>query len=361
MVWNVIIDKRTADFKWFKELSYSVNLFANRHKISVNTLKSVKECNKLSSGSLLILLGNNPEWFNEIEENLVSKDVTVVSMIGYISFKEQKTININYDMPSVISKAVEYFAQKGRNKPACFGIMEGDCSDSVKAECFAELKNVSDIYYITDSIENTFNKFYKHINKYDSVLCSNDIVALYLLKKFKEFNIKVPEQIEIIGIGNLWISSHTNPSITTFECDAENMSEVLWRILGKKTDTEILKRVNISLESTLIKRESTNDKFSDVNAEKYDKFYPSLRTEDGIDETICRIRDLDLSFSSFSKIEVDIIDGLSKLETYERIALNNSITVDTVKYHIKKIYHLLGIHTREELIGLISEYCLVLK
>ena len=139
------------------------------------------------------------------------------------------------------------------------------------------------------------------------------------------------------------------------------MSEVLWRILGKKHDNEILKRVNISLESTLIKRKSTNDDFSDINSKKYDKFYPSSRTEDGIDETICRIRDLDLSFSSFSKIEIDIIDGLSKFETYEKIASNNSITVDTVKYHIKKIYHLLGIHTRKELIKLITEYSIVLK
>lgn len=361
MLWNVIMDSKTADFKWFKNLYNSVCEFSKRHKITLHMLKTPEECSVLSDGSIIILLGNNHEWLNMIEKNLRFKNVTVVLMIGYGNFSNNRTISIRYDMNSAIKRSIALLREKGRTKPACFGIQSKDSADLIKADAFSKEFGCKDIYYDNYGMEKCFDDFLNNIEQYDSVICSNDIMALYLLKKCKEHSISIPERLLIVSIGNLWVSSHTSPSITTFDGDMNNMVEVLWKLLEVKEDNELYSNVDVLLEAKIILRESTGDSDVNTNVKKSDRYSPILNFDSDLDREICRIRDLDMVFSSLSSVEIDILSGLVENKSYSEIAAKNFISTDTVKYHIKKIYSRLSIHNRKELADIVAEYSIILK
>lgn len=77
--------------------------------------------------------------------------------------------------------------QKSREKTACFAIQTNDSADLIKAAAFTELLGPDDIYYDTLGMENCFSAFLSNIERYDSVLCSNDIMALFLQNKCKNY------------------------------------------------------------------------------------------------------------------------------------------------------------------------------
>lgn len=361
MIWNVIIDSKTADFKWFKNLYNCICDFAKRHKISLHILKNLEECHSLPNGSIIILLGNNHEWLEAVEKTVCFKNITVVLMIGYGNFTNNKTISIRYDMNLTMKRSISLLKEKGRLKPACFGIQLKDSADLIKAEAFATQFGRNDIYYDENGMEKCFEDFLGNINRYDSVICSNDIMALFLQKKCKENNILIPEQLHILSIGNLWISSHTTPSISTFEGDMKTMVEVLWRILGEKGSNDFYSKVDVLLEPKLIRRESTGDSPENTKAKKNDRYSPILNFDQDLDSQVMRIRDLDSVFSSFSQIETDILSELINNKSYNEIANQYFISTDTVKYHIKKVYSRLEIHNRKELAAIVNEYNIILK
>ena len=356
MVWNVITDYKTIGFKWFENLYNCICEFAKCHKLSLNLLETPEECSSLSDDSILILLGNNHEWLDKIEKNICFKNITVVLMLGDRNFSNNNTINIRYDLSSAMKQSIALLSEKNRTRPACFGITCNDSSDLIKADAFAMQFGYNNIYYYKNGIENCFDDFLSNIECYDSVICSNDIMALFLQKKCIDHGILIPERLHIISMGNLWISAHTNPSISTFDNENNKLVSVLWRLLNGGKNTILYSKVDIYLNPEIIRRESTGDIPIITQMQKSDRYSPVVNFGDDLEYQISQIHNLNLSFSSFSELEINILRELIKNKTYGEIAAEFFISTDTVKYHIKKIYSRLKIHTRKELLNVIAEY-----
>lgn len=102
----------------------------------------------------------------------------------------------------------------------------------------------------------------KHKNKPDAVYVAGDYAALGALEFLKEQNIKVPEEIAIVGFGNEPFTSLVSPSITTIE---QHSTEI-----GKLTAEAFLRRIKesdtlpilnkIILDAELIIRDSSKKK-----------------------------------------------------------------------------------------------------
>ena len=62
----------------------------------------------------------------------------------------------------------------------------------------------------------------------DAVACSNDIVALGLLFEAERRGLSVPDQISVIGFGDLEFCGSCNPSLTTIRPSGD--------IIGREVD-----------------------------------------------------------------------------------------------------------------------------
>jgi LacI family transcriptional regulator len=95
----------------------------------------------------------------------------------------------------------------------------------------------------------------------EAIFCTTDLVAVGVLSYFNENNIKVPEQIALMGFSNWFMSQVLTPKLSTIDQPSHEM--------GKESFNLLLEQMNcqrkgtpftpktIELETTVIVREST--------------------------------------------------------------------------------------------------------
>lgn len=89
----------------------------------------------------------------------------------------------------------------------------------------------------------------------DSIFCGNDLIAIGSIRALKEKNIKVPDEVKVIGFDDISISQYMDPPLTTIKQPIYEMGEEAVRMLVsiiEKKDTEMAK----VLKTKLIERGS---------------------------------------------------------------------------------------------------------
>lgn len=106
------------------------------------------------------------------------------------------------------------------------------------------------LIYLGDfSIENGYHSSMELIktNDLDGVFCGNDYIAIGVINALRENNIRIPEEVKVVGFDDISILRYMKPSITTIRQPIYEMGKeavnILNSILEKKdaTMTKILK------------------------------------------------------------------------------------------------------------------------
>ncbi len=88
-----------------------------------------------------------------------------------------------------------------------------------------------------------------------AIFAANDIMAIGAMNALKELNIKIPEEVTIIGHDDIQISRYMSPALTTMRCDFkeiahESVKALIGLIEGKDIDR------NVELTTEFVERES---------------------------------------------------------------------------------------------------------
>ncbi|MCD7950213.1 MAG: LacI family DNA-binding transcriptional regulator [Erysipelotrichaceae bacterium] len=98
-----------------------------------------------------------------------------------------------------------------------------------------------------------------------AIFCASDPIAFGALRALNEHNIRIPEDISIVGFDDIKQASFTTPPMTTVYAPAKQMGEyganIVYHLLSQYDSSPAL---NITIPCTLIERESTK---------KYEKEY----------------------------------------------------------------------------------------
>ncbi len=86
---------------------------------------------------------------------------------------------------------------------------------------------------------------------------SSDLMAIGALRALHESDIKVPEDVEIIGVDDVPTASYVNPSLTTIKVYTEFMGESAVDTLLNRLDSDRLLPRKIIVPSKFIQRESS--------------------------------------------------------------------------------------------------------
>ena len=92
-----------------------------------------------------------------------------------------------------------------------------------------------------------------------AIFAVNDPVAVGAIKRLKEFNVKIPEQIGIAGFSNNPITEMISPAITTVDQHSFEMGKKAAEVLINEIDGISISGddLDIKLDTELIIREST--------------------------------------------------------------------------------------------------------
>ncbi len=118
-----------------------------------------------------------------------------------------------------------------------------------------EVQNTKMIYHTLDYYE-YIRQALKKTPDVDGIFASSDLIAAQTIQVCSEMNIKIPDQIKLVGFDDVNIAKLTTPTITTIRQPIDEMAEwaviYIEKILRQETVPE-----RIRLPVTLVKRDST--------------------------------------------------------------------------------------------------------
>ncbi|HEY5712000.1 MAG TPA: LacI family DNA-binding transcriptional regulator [Allosphingosinicella sp.] len=101
-----------------------------------------------------------------------------------------------------------------------------------------------------------FRKVAKMSPRPDLVICSSDWLAQGLLVEAASAGLKVPDELAVIGFGNLAMASEMRPTITTIEIDGGRIGREAVEVLRRRSRGEEIQSRHIDVGFRLIARDS---------------------------------------------------------------------------------------------------------
>lgn len=202
----------------------------------------------------------------------VREDVLELCGRGYpicISGIHPGTDNLSYVASNMVDGAfmsVEYLIKQGHTDIA---FLAGASSVNISERLTGYKKalsiygiDVKDEYIIAsevdfDSIRVTLKTFIRQHPKVTAIFCMYDYIALAAIKAMKDLNLRVPEDISIVGYDNINIAEFYPVGLTTVDTSNRQIGEMSGRILINMIEKENYTVQGIQLTPKLIVREST--------------------------------------------------------------------------------------------------------
>ncbi len=359
----ILVMEKLMAFEWGRSTLMYIQKHAKKMNVHVDIIPDAQSAAHLSPNSPLIVYGNDVDWLNKVLRELEPLQLRIILLDFTNNDSYSNISHIVINQAPLIQNSLELLKKQGRTKTAFWGVQKNDMTDATKASHFAKQLSPDDVYQINDDIQSCFELLKEKIHNYDSVICANDHIAVYLLSQCKKLSIAVPEDLHIIGNGNTWIASHIAPSLTTSSDNREALAAMVIRFCMNLYSCPSIKTMDTFINVGLIERESTGNMYLETDENDDSQFpYPARSIWNvplnELSQELLRINALNEVLSSRTSTELQILNLLTLDKSYQDIAEEVFLSVDTVRYYVKKLYALLGINSRKELIELTNEYSL---
>jgi LacI family transcriptional regulator len=90
-------------------------------------------------------------------------------------------------------------------------------------------------------------------------VCVNDMVALGFIQELNKGNIRVPEDVSVIGFDDIPFASMFSPSLTTVRCAALDVGMVAGRILLDRIEGRAVYESSLKIEPKIIERDTVKE------------------------------------------------------------------------------------------------------
>ncbi len=222
---------------------------------------------------ILISLANGTGNFDHIK-NVISQDIPLV-MFDKIA-KVVNCSKVIIDDRKAAYMATQYLINIGCKKIAHFRgpLLPQNSIDRFlgykQALLDNNIKYDSSLVYINECSDKSFEEGKKNAKQLlkdhkdvDGIFINTDLVAIGAMTLFLEKGIKIPEQINIVGFSNWFMSSVISPSLTTVDQPGFKMGKKAFKILYKemmaKKKNKNFDYKQVVLDTELVIRDSTNN------------------------------------------------------------------------------------------------------
>lgn len=228
--------------------------------------KKVKETfyNKTISGGIFIGEKNGESEIKDI----ISSGHRVALLDQSVKLDEEvysKCIIVNADNYSGAYKATNYLIELGHSKIAHIigisehlsGIERLDAYKKALTDAGIPIKNnliVKGDFTISGGYNATKKLLQKEMPT--AIFCGNDNMAIGALKAIKEANLRVPEDISIIGFDDIEVARYITPSLTTVKMNLLEMASIATNTLITSIENDSNFSANYTLPIDLVQRNS---------------------------------------------------------------------------------------------------------
>jgi LacI family transcriptional regulator len=207
-----------------------------------------------------ILIAPNQKKYDDLFE-LKKLGVPFVIMGRHIKEFEELGIPMVYsDEISGGYRATKHLIERGCKRIAFIGAQPYNTASKERCEGYKKALKEAGLEINTKLIKTggiEIEGGYKSVKElvengiqFDGIFAYNDLMAFGVLKALKELNLKVPEDVKVVGYDDIPYSSIITPSLTTMRIKKQEMGKEAFEILFDH-------KRKIVLETELVERESS--------------------------------------------------------------------------------------------------------
>lgn len=218
---------------------------------------------KQAEGIILVSEIDNQEVVNQIEDF----KLPFVYLNKYYNIDKSPTVSIdNYEATEVMMNYLSghkhtnilYLTQEKDKDITIEAIKIKAYEETMKSWGYEPItlnidgRSIEDGYSAGPAVKNVIDE-----NHITAVFCCQDEIAIGLINYFYDNNIKVPEDISVVGYGDISLASIYRPTLTTIREPYYDLGAVAIRSLLKKLKGETTVEQTIRLPIQLLERESS--------------------------------------------------------------------------------------------------------
>ena len=248
---NAVTDSAT-------QLGYTVILLPHKNKTDNTLLMS-----SISQGNL-----DGVIIFQDIDLSLYAtlqkQGIPVVSIDSHILDRPYTKVYVDYVHAAYT--AVKYLIDQGHTDIAYLGIERLpefyiSCLNGYK-QAMSDAKLPLQPGWVNNTINTEIGSgdamevILKSSPRPSAVFCANDLTAVGAIRRSMQMGFRVPEDVSIISIDDIFISEFYNPALTTIHLDIAEMGRMAMELLNALLASEHVENLNSMRSDNLIIRES---------------------------------------------------------------------------------------------------------
>lgn len=216
-------------------------------------------------------LEKTEEYQELLAANEFGKAVPVVAL--ETPFTDERLGVITLNEVEFTSKAIEHLIELGRRDIAILAgpkdiPMYKNNIEGVKLafeKCGIEFKTENIMYgdYFAESGYKAVKDALDSGRKFTALFSANDQMAIGAIKAIKEGGMRVPEDIAVIGVDGIYVTTLIEPALTTVELPRYELGYRAGSMLVEMLKSPEQKGQHITLDGKLIVRKSTNPGFKE--------------------------------------------------------------------------------------------------
>ncbi|GAA0080101.1 LacI family transcriptional regulator [Clostridium sporogenes] len=205
---------------------------------------------------------------NSLEKNILEliKSLQLPVVLVETKDSEEKLPSVTIDNLKASLDATEYLINKGNNNIAYIGLHEDMANAAalryegyklaLRKNNIKENKNL--VYLGGMKVRDGYEGINKIIEKekVDAIFCADDEIAMGAINALRDKNIKVPDNIDVMGFNNIYSSNVFYPKLTTVGQPMYDMGSVGMRMLIKIINKEELEKDDYVLQHKIVERDS---------------------------------------------------------------------------------------------------------
>lgn len=342
-----VTEDKYKESTWCKRTLDGLLRRAKQSKI--NVIISNTDC-PAESGDSVVIIGTTPAWIYTTIKNLSESTKAAVILISNRPY-QLPVNNVCTDIYSATGDVMTYLSDCGKSNIALYGVNPSSTSDNLKLLRFGS----NDVYYNTNGLNECWSEFRLNLDKYDAVICTNDYAAVSLTDNLKKENPSESDRLFIVSFANTHLGKLNTPSITSVALNYDEYGKAAVELYNLLRKNPYLQNVNINIKSSIIVRESTHNiplKSGSIGTVRCDSssfdFYS--------DSEVKKLLKAELIFENCSESDLTVLKLMADGKSYEQTAEAVFMTVNGIKYRIKRLCGICGFSGRKELLEFVKKH-----
>ncbi len=335
---------------------------ASRRRIRTKVFTSISEARaaveKCGEEASVILLYDNMSWLYEAINGLLDTNVHFILSANHIVQPLPVTYSlVGTDADGSMKNTVDYLRMCKKERIALVGVNRNSCNDTGREKMFCKYVNDGhdSIFYINESMLDSFDEFISVHEQFDAVICTNDLVAICLIEYLKSHKIES---------NKLFVISHTDTvmarlygeGITSVTTNFYDCGRLLVETYFNRIKYGLVASENL-LPTTLKIRGSTANMAYDANCGSPKPFIPLLQGEEKpILVQTGDIGRLERMLATSDLVNLKLIYCLICGYNYEKMSEYCFISPETARYRVRKIKNALAMPKKGNAAELIRGY-----